>query len=165
MLDHPLAPRSGLNPATFPGYPGAMITALTTPGTQAFAALCLAGYLLLANSLAYTAFAVDKSRAVNAERRIPERSLLILASLGGWIGAKVAQHRLRHKTRKQPFGLLLNLSVLVIPGVLASAALLQSDLTWHKLSAQASTMLATDPAPDTPALPRRFGPGSDTEAP
>ena len=142
-----------------------MITNLITPGTTAFAALCVAGYILLANALAYTAFAVDKSRAINAERRIPERSLLILATLGGWIGAKIAQHRLRHKTRKQPFGLLLNLSVLIIPGLIATASLLQSDLTWDKLSTQIRTttqsLFASGATAEAPALPRRFGPGSD----
>ena len=146
-----------------------MITSLITPGTTAFAALCLAGYILLANSLAYAAFAVDKSRAVNAQRRIPERSLLMLAMLGGWIGAKAAQYRLRHKTRKQPFGILLNLSVLIIPGLIATAVLLQSDLTWDKLTTQASTtaqgLFATDSTAEAPALPRRFGPGSDADAP
>ncbi|MDZ4391700.1 DUF1294 domain-containing protein [Cypionkella sp.] len=138
-----------------------MITNLITPGTTAFAALCLAGYLLLANALAYTAFAVDKSRAIRAERRIPERSLLILATLGGWIGAKLAQHRLRHKTRKQPFGILLNLSVLVIPGLIATAILLQSDLTWDKLTTQAGTTAqGLFASSDSATLPRRFGPGS-----
>lgn len=146
-----------------------MITAILTPGTPAFAALCLAGYILLANGLAYTAFAVDKSRAINAQGRIPERSLLILATLGGWLGAKIAQHRLRHKTRKQPFGILLNLSVLVLPGLIATALILQSDLTWDKLSthitARAQGLLAISATPEAPALPRRFGPGSDTKAP
>ncbi|WP_426034655.1 DUF1294 domain-containing protein [Cypionkella sp. TWP1-2-1b2] len=146
-----------------------MITNFITPGTTAFAALCLAAYILLANTLAYTAFAIDKSRAINAERRIPERSLLILATLGGWIGAKIAQHRLRHKTRKQPFGFLLNLSVLIIPGLCATAIILQSDLTWDKLTTQASTtaqsLLTTSTTAEAPALPHRFGPGSDTAAP
>ncbi|OYU38843.1 MAG: hypothetical protein CFE33_13505 [Pseudorhodobacter sp. PARRP1] len=146
-----------------------MITAFLTPGTTAFAALCLAGYILLANGLAYTAFAVDKSRATNAQGRIPERSLLILATLGGWLGAKIAQHRLRHKTRKQPFGLLLNLSVLVLPGLVATALVLQSDLTWDKIStyvtSHAQGLFATSATPEAPALPRRFGPGSDADAP
>lgn len=143
-----------------------MITELITPGTTAFAALCAAGYILLANALAYTAFAVDKSRAVNAQGRIPERSLLILATLGGWIGAKIAQHRLRHKTRKQPFGILLNLSVLVLPGLVATAIILQSDLTWDKVSTHVTTtaqgLLGSSTTADAPALPHRFGPGSDT---
>ncbi|MDP1577852.1 MAG: DUF1294 domain-containing protein, partial [Cypionkella sp.] len=126
-------------PATIRRYSSAMITNLLTPGTTAFAALCLAGYILLANALAYTAFAVDKSRAINAQSRIPERSLLILATLGGWIGAKIAQHRLRHKTRKQPFGILLNLSGLIIPGAIATMLVLQSDINWASLPTHVST--------------------------
>lgn len=143
-----------------------MITNLITPGTTAFAALCLAGYILLANALAYTAFAVDKSRAINAQSRIPERSLLILATLGGWIGAKIAQHRLRHKTRKQPFGILLNLSVLIIPGAIATMLVLQADINWASLpthvSTKAQSLLGSSTTADAPALPHRFGPGSDT---
>lgn len=146
-----------------------MITNLITPGTTAFAGLCLAAYILLANTLAYTAFAVDKSRAINAQSRIPERSLLILATLGGWIGAKIAQHRLRHKTRKQPFGILLNLSVLIIPAALATMLLLQSDINWASLPAQVSTkaqsLFGSGTTADAPAKPRRFGPGSDATAP
>ena len=147
-----------------------MITNLITPGTTAFAALCLAGYILLANALAYTAFAVDKSRAINAQSRIPERSLLILATLGGWIGAKIAQHRLRHKTRKQPFGILLNLSGLIIPGAIATMLVLQADINWASLpihvSTKAQSLLGSSTTADAPALPHRFGPGSDTaEAP
>ena len=145
-----------------------MITEFITPGTTGFLALCLAGYILLANTLAYTAFAVDKSRATRAEARIPERSLLILATLGGWLGAKIAQHRLRHKTRKQPFGILLNLSVLFLPGLFATALILQSDLTWAKFSSQASTIaqsLFASSDSKAPAQPRRFGPGSDATAP
>ncbi|GLS86043.1 membrane protein [Cypionkella aquatica] len=156
-----------------PAYTARMITELITPGTTGFLALCLAGYFLLANALAYTAFAIDKSRAIHCQSRIPERSLLILATLGGWLGAKVAQHRLRHKTRKQPFGIFLNLSVLLLPGLFATALILQSDLTWDKVSSQLTTqtqdLFATSaPAEATteaPALPRRFGPGSDATAP
>ena len=141
-----------------------MITDFFTPGTTGFLGLCLAGYALLINALAYAAFAIDKSRAICAERRIPERSLLILAALGGWPGAKIAQHRLRHKTRKQPFGILLNLSVLVLPGLIATALLLQSDLTWANVSASAQALFPSS-TPDAPAAPRRFGPGSDVTAP
>ena len=40
---------------------------------------------------------------------MPEKTLLLLALLGGWPLAKLAQRRFRHKTRKQPFATLLNL--------------------------------------------------------
>lgn len=64
-------------------------------------------WLLVINIAAFAAFAVDKRRAVNAAkrrvRRIPETSLLLMAALGGSIGAITAQQKLRHKTYKQPF--------------------------------------------------------------
>ena len=38
---------------------------------------------------------------------MPERRLLLMTALGGWIGALCGQHLLRHKTRKEPFRTLL----------------------------------------------------------
>jgi uncharacterized membrane protein YsdA (DUF1294 family) len=88
-------------------------------------ALGLAAHILGMSLLAYAAFALDKRRAKAGEWRIPEATLLALALLGGSPGAKLAQARLRHKTRKEPFrskldrivtmqalGLLLGLGVL-----------------------------------------------------
>ncbi|MCX7566568.1 DUF1294 domain-containing protein [Sulfitobacter sp. F26169L] len=78
-------------------------------------------YLAATSVIAYRAFAHDKKcaeanrgiprdRAHAAQRvqRTPEADLLFYALIGGWIGAKIAQHRLRHKTCKQPFGMQLN---------------------------------------------------------
>lgn len=64
--------------------------------------------LALLNVSAFGAFAVDKWLARKGKRRLPEAFLLQLALLGGSPAAKFAQHRLRHKTRKQPFGARLN---------------------------------------------------------
>jgi uncharacterized membrane protein YsdA (DUF1294 family) len=36
-------------------------------------------------------------------RRVPEQTLHIVDSLGGWCGGWLAQQKLRHKTQKQPF--------------------------------------------------------------
>lgn len=60
-------------------------------------------YLVAINLVCFVAFAWDKSCARRGKRRVRERTLLILAGLGGSIGALVAQNRLRHKTQKQPF--------------------------------------------------------------
>lgn len=65
-------------------------------------------YFAGVNLIAYSAFAADKRKAINKEQRTPEKTLLFWASIGGWIGAKIAQHKLRHKTYKQPFGRDLN---------------------------------------------------------
>ncbi|MEE4189070.1 MAG: DUF1294 domain-containing protein [Roseobacter sp.] len=70
-------------------------------------------YLALVNTMAFVAFRHDKANAITGEQRIPENTLLILALIGGWVGAKVAQRRYRHKTRKQPFALMLNMTIIV----------------------------------------------------
>lgn len=77
--------------------------------------LAAPGYFILANSLAYVAFRIDKHRARAGSWRISETTLLLLALAGGSVGAKIGQHRFHHKTHKQPFRSLLNL-VLVAQG-------------------------------------------------
>ena len=74
-------------------------------------------YLALLNLAGFLAMGWDKARAQAAARRIPERTLLTLAALGGALGVVAGQQAFRHKTRKQPFGgwllaiLLLQLAV------------------------------------------------------
>ena len=122
--------------------------------------LRIAGMFCLLNALTYGLFALDKRRARAGAWRIPERSLLLAALLGGSIGAKLAQHRLRHKTFKEPFRTQLN----AIAGLhLVLAAL----IVFAPLRQAAATVLTGVPASvapeerDVPApLPCRFGPGS-----
>ena len=51
----------------------------------------------------FTAYGLDKRRAANGSRRIPEQTLHILALLGGWPGALLGQRQFRHKTKKLSF--------------------------------------------------------------
>ena len=53
--------------------------------------------------LTYVIYAMDKSAAQRNDQRIPEKNLHLLALLGGWPGALLAQQHLRHKSIKQPF--------------------------------------------------------------
>lgn len=69
------------------------------------------GGIAAMNVVTYTAFYVDKRSAIRGDWRIPEKTLLRLAFLGGSLGAKMAQSQLRHKTRKQPFARILNFLV------------------------------------------------------
>ncbi len=48
-------------------------------------------------------YAKDKRAAINGNWRVPEKTLHILSVAGGWLGALIAQDKLRHKTQKQPF--------------------------------------------------------------
>lgn len=66
------------------------------------------GYLLILNYTAYLLFKFDKAYATAQTRRVPEAILLGTAFWGGSLGAKLAQRRFRHKTRKQPFRSNLN---------------------------------------------------------
>lgn len=61
-------------------------------------------WLAVANLAAWRAFALDKHASVRGKRRIPERTLLWHAALGGAPAMLVARRMLRHKTRKEPFG-------------------------------------------------------------
>jgi uncharacterized membrane protein YsdA (DUF1294 family) len=82
----------------------------------------LALYVALINAAAFTAFAIDKHRAQAGEYRIPERTLLMLAMVGGTSGAIAAQRLLRHKTRKEPFRTYL-LLIAVAQAAVGSALL------------------------------------------
>jgi uncharacterized membrane protein YsdA (DUF1294 family)/cold shock CspA family protein len=66
----------------------------------------------------YIAYNLDKSAARNGNWRIPESTLHILSLFGGWPGALVAQQKLRHKSKKQPFRVVFWLTVIVNCGVL-----------------------------------------------
>ncbi|HSH86778.1 MAG TPA: DUF1294 domain-containing protein [Methylophilus sp.] len=59
-------------------------------------------YLVLSCST-FISYAIDKSAARHKQRRIPEKTLQLLAMLGGWPGALLAQNILRHKSKKQSF--------------------------------------------------------------
>ena len=60
-------------------------------------------YVALLSGLRFAAFAWDKFCAIRGLWRIPERTLLMLALIGGTPGAFAGQRWLRHKTQKQPF--------------------------------------------------------------
>ena len=45
----------------------------------------------------------DKSRAVRGARRIPEKTLLLLAMLGAWPASLLMAQAVRHKRRKAAF--------------------------------------------------------------
>ncbi|MCA0272150.1 MAG: DUF1294 domain-containing protein [Proteobacteria bacterium] len=116
-------------------------------------------YLAVINAVAYAAFALDKERARNNDWRISEATLLATALAGGSLGTKLAQQRLRHKTRKEPFRSVLNVICLMQAAALASLFFpgpRAAAVTVFKAIA-ASVPAAAEP--EKP-LPRRFGPGS-----
>lgn len=65
--------------------------------------LWAAGIYLAVSALTLVTYAVDKSSAQRGGWRISEGMLNLLAFLGGWPGAIIAQQILRHKTIKSSF--------------------------------------------------------------
>ena len=65
---------------------------------------CLTYYLLVINAVAFIMYGIDKYKAKEAKWRISEATLLLLAVLGGsigaWMGMKVWHHKTMHKKFK-----------------------------------------------------------------
>jgi len=60
-------------------------------------------WILAANVAAFLAFGYDKAIAGTATARVPERVLLLLALLGGTLGAWAGMQIFHHKTVKAAF--------------------------------------------------------------
>ncbi|RMX05055.1 DUF1294 domain-containing protein [Corticibacter populi] len=60
-------------------------------------------WCLFASLITYGCYAHDKAAAQQGAWRTKESTLQILALVGGWPGALLAQQRLRHKSRKRDF--------------------------------------------------------------
>ena len=60
-------------------------------------------YLLAINLIGILIMLIDKKKAIKGSWRIPEKSLLIVAMLGGAIGTMLGMHWFRHKTKKLKF--------------------------------------------------------------
>jgi hypothetical protein len=83
---------------------------------------------------------------------MPEMPLLLLSSVGGWLGAQLGQLCFRAQTRERAFRVFLNLSILP---VLALAAMMAAqDVDWGSLAAKIPEILAAQtasPAEEVPA--------------
>lgn len=116
--------------------------------------------LLGVNLWALTLFALDKRRARQGEWRISEAKFLILAACGGWPALKLGQRLFRHKTRKQPFGFLLNMMIAVNLLLASMGGYLSSPQMQAHLSAWGPDGLYTSPTPPR-QTPRFFQPARE----
>ena len=76
----------------------------------------------------FLAYGLDKRQARNGGRRVSERTLHLLAFLGGWPGAMIGQRQFRHKTQKVTFRIVFWILVLFHVGIVGAIA--YALVTW-----------------------------------
>ncbi len=80
----------------------------------------LAGYLVLVNVIAFAVYGADKRRARKDRWRVPEKTLFLLALIGGSLGALLGMKVFHHKTKHWYFRVFIPLIlVLQIAGAAA----------------------------------------------
>lgn len=79
----------------------------------------LASYLLIINAVGFLSMLLDKLKAKKNAWRIPERTLLLIAVLGGSVGSLLGMYLVRHKTQHPKFtiGIPLILAVQVVVAI------------------------------------------------
>lgn len=90
-----------------------LTAALALPLHFALAWPILVAYLSGLNLVTFSVYGYDKAMARRDRRRVPERTLHLLAFVGGSPGAYVGQRVFRHKTSKTSFRIVFWLLVLV----------------------------------------------------
>ena len=56
-------------------------------------------YLLIINLIGFFAMFLDKQKAKRGKWRIPEKTLFLIAFVGGSLGTTLGMHTFRHKTK------------------------------------------------------------------
>jgi uncharacterized membrane protein YsdA (DUF1294 family) len=56
-------------------------------------------YLLVINFIGFFAMFLDKQKAKGGKWRIPEKTLFLLALIGGSLGTTIGMHAFHHKTK------------------------------------------------------------------
>ena len=60
-------------------------------------------YILVINLISLAAYGIDKRKAIKGKWRVPESTLIIMAVIGGSIGALAGMKLFHHKTKKKKF--------------------------------------------------------------
>lgn len=68
-------------------------------------------FIAVMSLLTYCTYSYDKHCAIKHQERVPERTLLLLAFLGGAPGALLAMYVKHHKTRKWLFKIAIPLFI------------------------------------------------------
>ena len=72
-------------------------------------------YLAIVNVITFIVYGIDKLKAKKAKWRIPESTLLLLAIIGGsigaWCGVKIWHHKTLHKKFKYGIPLIIAIQI------------------------------------------------------
>lgn len=77
-------------------------------------------YLLIMSLIGYISMWSDKKKAIKGKYRIPEKTLFLIAILGGSIGSILGMQKFRHKTKHwyfkygMPLILIAQVSIIVL---------------------------------------------------
>ena len=77
-------------------------------------------YLVLINIAAFIIYGADKHKAKKGQWRIPEKTLIGVAAIGGSIGAVLGMRLFRHKTKHPKF--YIGIPVIILLQIAAAAA-------------------------------------------
>ena len=75
-------------------------------------------YLLAMSVVTFVVYGIDKYKAKKNLWRIPEKVLILLAFIGGSLGALIGMGVFHHKTRKIKFKVLVPLALIIHIGLL-----------------------------------------------
>ena len=81
------------------------------------------GYMIVVvvmSLVCFIAYGFDKRQAINGGRRVSERTLHLMAFLGGWPGALMGQRQFRHKTQKVSFRIVFWILVALHIGIVGA---------------------------------------------
>lgn len=70
-------------------------------------------YLLIINIITLIIYGIDKYKSIKNKYRISENTLIILAILGGVVGAFLGMIIFHHKTKKKKFIILIPIIMLI----------------------------------------------------
>ena len=75
-------------------------------------------YLLAVNALTFLLYGIDKYKAKKSQWRISEATLMMMAVIGGsigaWVGMRIWRHKTKHRKFRYGIPLILLLQIVII---------------------------------------------------
>ncbi|MBS5934102.1 MAG: DUF1294 domain-containing protein [Clostridiales bacterium] len=94
-----------------------------------YSTLAILIYLVVMNIIGFTIMGIDKSRAKRGAWRIPEKTLFLIAILGGSIGSILGMKQFRHKTKHKTFTIGMP-AILIVQAAIILYCTVRSFAIW-----------------------------------